>query len=240
MKRRIILDPRTEVSLLYDHMDKTFLVMLDRSMWFYPSYEALIANNSEALVSHEPKLKGQEKSFLPPLTFAFGYAQTIFLCTAIEICLLHHYTNSVYIYATYAHGNIDGLSKLNNWVANRRDFQGWHSWKKLDADQRLKLMKEMSFSSLSVANDFFADIYGNNPLRQALTEDRYKVFLNKFQNMQERRNGIIHRGGELKDGSNIEVTKSDIKAIFETAKSFRDNMLRFSEWCRYWWINNFS
>jgi hypothetical protein len=230
----------TEVSTVYDHMDKTFLVMLDRSMWFHPSYESLIANKMSALITYEPKLKGQEESFREPLTFAFGYAQKVFLCTAIEICLLHHYTNSAYFYFNYSKGDFDSLPTLKRWVESRRDSQGWDKWKELNAEQRLKMMKEMSFSSLSIANDFFGDIYGKSPFQQALTDNGYKVFLKHFQNIQEQRNGIVHRGGEFKDGSRIEVTKSDIKETYETAKSFRNHLLRFSAWCRDWWIGNIS
>ncbi len=230
----------TEVSAVYDHMDKTFLVMLDRSMWFHPSYESLIADNMQALTNYEPKLKGQEEAFREPLTFAFGYAQKVFLCTAVEICLLHHYTNSVYFFFNSIRADFDKLPTLRQWVQTRRDSQGWEKWKGLTADQRMKSMKEMSFSSLPVANDFFGDIYGKSPFQRALSENDYKEFLKQFQGIQELRNGIIHRGGELKDGSRIEATRSDIKQTYTTAKTFRNNLLRFSAWCRNHWIENVS
>ncbi|MFI5251042.1 MAG: hypothetical protein ACHQQQ_01310 [Bacteroidota bacterium] len=249
MKRRIIVkSPEnldriirvlTEVPVVYDHMDRTFLVMLDRSMFFQPSFEALKANKMSALTTQEPKLKGQEESLLEPLTFAFGYAQKVFLCTAVEVCLLHHYTNSAYFFVSYFKGDFDRLPTLKHWVQSRRDSRDWDNWKNFNSDKQLKTMKEISFSNLSVANEFFGDIYGKLPFQQALSDNDYKTFFKIFQSLQEQRNGIIHRGGELKDGLCIEVSSTDMSETYETAKYFRNHLLGFSAWCRDWWLKKF-
>src|ERR1700690_3913651 len=97
-------------------MKKTFLVMLDRSMWFSPSYESLIADDMKALVLHHPKLQNQQKRIKEPLTFAFSYAQKVFLCTAIEEQLLQHYINSLTLYNQFIKADFETFIVLKKWI----------------------------------------------------------------------------------------------------------------------------
>jgi|GEM_PF-2641829 len=66
---------RKSLTTLFAAMDQTCLVMIDRSMWFGKSFEALRDNNFQPLVQRHPYLRGSEKDFQQPLTYAFIYAQ---------------------------------------------------------------------------------------------------------------------------------------------------------------------
>lgn len=230
-------DDKKIIQNVYASMAKTLRVMIDRSMWFHPSYESLASNNFEALTNHERRLQGQEAIFCKPLIISFGYAQIIFLCTAVEIFFLHHYMNSIYFYTTINKGDVNNLHNLKRWITSGRKTPDWNKWIKLNSNKRQKDMKGMSFSNLSVANSYFEEIYGKACLQEAIGKKEYKVFLKQFENMQVKRNGIIHRGGELKDGTMINIVQSDMKEFFETSKIFQENLNKFSNWCQNWWIN---
>ncbi|MGB8991272.1 MAG: hypothetical protein WCD80_04380 [Desulfobaccales bacterium] len=218
-------------------MNKTLLVMLDRSMWFSPSYEALISDNMKSLVLRHPHLNGQQNKIREPLTFAFSYAQRVFLCTAIEQQLLQHYINSLALYNQFVNDNMRSFLVLKQWIEERRNLPSWDEWIQFTADKKLKSLKELSFSSLSKAQDFFREIYSEDCFKSALTDRGYKAFLSAYQNFQEVRNGILHRGGEYKNGKRIEATEVEIRETFNTAKKVRDQILSFSEWCLAWWLN---
>jgi hypothetical protein len=79
---------QTSVKHLFAQMEKTCLVMIDRSMWFAQSYDALAFADFAALVTRHPQLRGREEQFRTPVVCAFSYAQRVFLCSAMEACLL--------------------------------------------------------------------------------------------------------------------------------------------------------
>ncbi len=230
-------DNKKIIQEVYASMNKTLHIMIDRSMWFHPSYESLASNNFETLTNHERRLLGKEAIFCKPLTISFGYAQIIFLCTAVEIFFLQHYMNSIYFYTTINSGDINKLHNLKQWITSGRKTPDWNKWIKLNANKRGKDMKGMSFSNLSVANSYFEEIYGKACVKEVIGQKEYKKFLKQFENMQDKRNGIIHRGGELKDGTMINIVQSDMKEVFETSKIFQENLIKFSNWCQNWWIS---
>jgi len=229
-------DKKIYISKVYEHMNKTLQVMLDRSMWFSPSFEALIADDMKALVLHHPNLKNQQNKIKEPLTFAFSYAQKVFLCTAIEEQLLQHYINSLALFNQFIKNDLARFSVLKQWIAERRSLPSWNDWNQLNREKKLKFLKELSFSNLSKAQEFFREIYEEDCFQSALTEKGYKDFLSSYQQYQEARNGILHRGGELKNGARIEATEVEIKETFNTAKKVRDQVLVFSKWCLNWWL----
>lgn len=63
---------------LYEAMDHTCLVMIDRSMWFAKSFEALQATNFSLLMEQHSYLRGREDEFHEPVTYAFSYAQRVY------------------------------------------------------------------------------------------------------------------------------------------------------------------
>lgn len=71
---------------VYDGFNRTCVVMIDRSDWFGNSWEALADSNFQCLLRKHPELAGQEDRFATPFTFAFNYAQRVFLFSAIELC----------------------------------------------------------------------------------------------------------------------------------------------------------
>lgn len=217
-------------------MNKTLLVMLDRSMWFSPSYEVLIADDMNALIRQHPNLRNQQTKIIEPLTFAFSYAQKVFLCTAIEEQLLQPYINSLGLFNQFIKDDFSSFSVLKLWVEDRRNLPTWNEWTLSDGNKKLKHLKELSFSSLSTAQKFFREIYGEDCFKSALAEEGYKELLTTYQQYQESRNGILHRGGELKSGERIEASEKEIKETFNNAKKIRDQILIFSKWCLNWWL----
>ena len=229
--------PERQIEYVYEQMDKTLHIMMDRSIWFYPTYKTIKRNEFEALIKCEPRLKGKANSFSKPLQISFGYAQIIFLCTAVELTLLNHYHNSIYFFI-YNKGNINNLYKLKQWIESHKDVKEWQKWIEFNGDKKSKNLKEMSFSNLSVANDFLSEIYGNNFLKIAIGKENYKKFVLLLEKLQEKRNGIVHRGGEFKNGEQIYISESDMQINFETAQFFVNNLLKFSKWSQKWWLNN--
>lgn len=225
-----------KINIIYDHMDKIFLIMLDRSMCFSPAYEAIISNNMLQLTTQNPSLIGKEKELEQPLTIAFGYAQIIFLCMAIELCLLQHYVNSVGLFLGLKRGTYDALTSLRKWVESRKNVKTWERWLQLNPTQQMKILKEMSFSNLSTSQEFFSDIYGEDCFKCALSTEGYSSLQIAYQELQEKRNGILHRGGEFKDGRCIDVSAPDISLTYDFSKTVRDHVLRLSTWCREWWM----
>jgi len=223
--------------MVYNHMDKVFLVMLDRSMWFSPAFEAITADDMKALLARNPRLRDTQASAKDSLTFTFSYAQKVFLCTAIEEQLLQHYINSLGLLAQLSGNDLSSFRTLQQWIGERKGPPSWEEWLLLDRDKKLKMLKGLSLSNLATAQQFFREIYSEDCFVSALTEEGYKTLLGTYQNLQEERNGILHRGGELRDGRRIEASESEIRETFGLATRVRNQLLVFSKWCHGWWIN---
>jgi hypothetical protein len=219
----------------YDSMDQTCLVMIDRSMWFAKSFEALQATNFSLLVEQYSDLRGREDEFHEPVTYAFSYAQRVFLCSAMELCLLHHHQNSVAFLIQQMPQRIDRLTNLLKFLKRKHYAQTIDEWIALDWDVRFQHLRELSFSNLAAAARLFEDIYGNKCLLQAWGATTYADLDSKYQQYQLLRNGILHRGGELNSGAKITATEKDIEAAFNDSKLFRDAILALSRWCYRWW-----
>src|SRR5436190_2130265 len=118
----------TNLKTLYASMDQTCLVMIDRSMWFAKSFEALSVQNFEPLIAKNPNLRGREQEFLEPVTYAFSYAQRVFLCSAMELCLLHHHLNSVALLIQRIPQRTDSLTNLLKFLKPKYKIKTLDEW----------------------------------------------------------------------------------------------------------------
>ncbi|MEK6408929.1 MAG: hypothetical protein AABN34_18555 [Acidobacteriota bacterium] len=231
------------ISGVYDHINKTCLVIIDRSMWFAKSYEALADNNFQLLVRKHQRLAGQEDNFREPVIFAFNYAQRVFLCSAMELCLMHQHSNSVALLAQLLPERMAQLKHLQALLKRRYkkyQIKSWGEWAALDRSVQLEHLRELSFANLEAAATLFGDIYGSACFDLAWGEDEHRQLAEQYGDYQTLRNGILHRGGEFSSGARIEATETDISTTFEDTKRFQDAILRLSDWCRVWWIGQLA
>jgi hypothetical protein len=219
----------------YEAVDHACLVMIDRSMWFAKSFEALQATNFSLLMEQYSYLRGREDEFHEPVTYAFSYAQRVFLCSAMDLCLLHHHQNSVAFLIQEMPQRIHRLTNLLKFLKRKNYAQDIDEWIALDWATRFQHLRELSFSNLAAAARLFDDIYGNNCLPRAWGATAYAHLDSKYQQYQLLRNGILHRGGELNSGAKITATEEDIEVAFNDSKLFRDAILALSRWCYRWW-----
>lgn len=231
---------RAFVEDLYDHINKTCLVMVDRSMWFAKSYEALADNNFACLVRKHPQLAGKDDSFCVPVVYACSYAQRVFLCSAMELCLMHQHTNSVTLLFQLQPSRTTELCHLLELLKKKHKIKNWEQWTALDWDLRLQQLRELSFSSVGAAAKLFDDIYGTACFDVAWGKEPHQQLAGQYKDYQVLRNGILHRGGEFSSGDNIGATEADIARTFDDGKRFRDAILRLSDWCRRWWIGQLA
>lgn len=229
---------RTDLKTLYASMDETCLVMIDRSMWFAKFFEALNARNFEPLIAENPSLLGRKEDFLEPVTYAFSYAQRVFLCSAMELCLLHHHLNSVALLIQRLPKRIDSLTNLAKFLKRKYKIKTLDEWVAQDWEVRFQQLREMSFSNLSAAAGFFDDIYGSGCFDRVWGQDTHRQVDSQYQKYQLLRNGILHRGGELNTGTMITSNGADIETAFHDSKLFRDAILALSRWCYDWWLIN--
>lgn len=225
------------IDALYDHIDQTCLVMIDRSMWFAKSYEALAVDDFSPLVRRHPRLAGKHRDFREPVICAFTYAQRVFLCSAMELCLLNQYTNSVLLLSQLWPVKVRQLTHLLDLLKRKHKIKTWDAWDRLSVDVKLEKLRELSFSSLPGAAGLFGDIYGPDCFDLAWGKNKYERLQQQYRDYQTLRNGIVHRGGELSSGAKIEATEADIATAFEDAQRFRDALHQLSQWCRVWWLN---
>lgn len=216
-------------------MDQTCLVMIDRSMWFAKSFEALNVANFGSLVERHSYLRGREHEFREPLTYAFSYAQRVFLCSAMELCLLHHHQNSVALLIQRIPQRIGSLTNLLKFLKRKQYVNTIDEWIALDWDVRFQHLRELSFSSLAAASRLFDDIYGVGCFDNAWGAQTHAKLDSEYQQYQLLRNGILHRGGEFNTGVKITSTEQDIEIAFSDSKTFRDAILALSHWCYHWW-----
>src|SRR2546425_3569959 len=156
-------------------MDHTLHVMLDRSMWFAPIYEVISKDQFDPIVSHELRLRGHEREIEEPVRFACGYAQTVFLCAAVETFFVWHYGNAITFLLETNRGSLADLVVLRRWVESRRELRPWDSWQRLDATSRFRTLTTLPFSNLKKAEDYFAEIYGTDCFSHALSNSEYST-----------------------------------------------------------------
>jgi len=227
----------TSVRDIYAAMDKTCLVMIDRSMWFAKSFEALSDAGFRALVDRHPNLRGSQGDFREPVVCAFSYAQRVFLCSAMEVCLLHHHLNSVALLVQNAPKRIPSLVSLAKILKRKHGIKALKAWIDLDWETRIEHLMQLSFSNLDDASGLFDDIYGDGCFDRAWGTETHRRLASQYRDYQILRNGIVHRGGELSSGTRIDFSERDIQTTFDDAKGFRDAILSLSKWCRAWWLN---
>jgi hypothetical protein len=223
-RSRIVRD----LSKLFNHMKKTSDVMFDRSMWFAPIYKTLMADNFRALCQSYTELAEKENQVDEPVRYALGYSQTVFLGTAIELTLLHLYINSLSIFQRIFSGD---LSSLKHFPRNLLS---------ISPIQLFDELKKLSFSDISKTQNKFSDIYGENCFLIAWTPQVYASIAEEVRKLQDRRNGIVHRGGEYQDGRMIEVSKDEIQQTLTSARRLRVHFANLSDWCLSWWLEQIS
>jgi hypothetical protein len=226
---------KTSLENLYAAMDQTCLVMIDRSMWFAKSYEALKVENFRSLIEVNSHLRGREHEFREPVTYAFSYAQRVFLCSAMELCLLHHHQNSVAFLIQQMPQRTGSLTNLLKFLKRKNYASTIEDWIALDWSLRFQHMRELSFANLAAASRLFDDIYGAGCFDRAWGAETHAQLDSEFQRYQLLRNGILHRGGELNTGDKITASDDDIEIAFRDSKFFRDAILALSKWCYQWW-----
>jgi hypothetical protein len=237
--RRIgIIIVRTSLEKLYAAMDQTCLVMIDRSMWFAKSFEALSDADFRSLTERHPKLRRNEQNFREPVVYAFSYAQRVFLCSAMEMCLLYHHANSVALLVQRVPERIPSLTNLLKILKKKYGVKTLNEWVALDWEIRLRQLRELSFSNLQAASDLYDNIYGSCCFDSVWGAETHSKLASKYRKYQLLRNGILHRGGELSSGVNIEASELDIETTFEDSKNFRDTILTLSRWCYTWWLKH--
>ncbi len=231
---------RRRIARWYDHMDHTLHVMMDRSMWFAPMYETISIDHFAPLVARDPRLRGRERDLEEPVRFACGYAQTVFLCTAVEVFFIWHYGSSVAFFIDTGHGTLMELSTLRPWVESRKELKSWESWQHLTPAKRFRTLTALSFADLKVAESFFSDIYGSDCFTQALSKSESAKLATVYQELQSERNGIVHRGGEHKSGRRIEVPRSRLRDRYALGKWLGTRLLRMSGWFRTFWLGGYE
>jgi len=209
--------------------------MIDRSMWFAKSFEALKIDNFRCLVEQSSYLRGREDEFREPLTYAFSYAQRVFLCSAMELCLLHHHQNSIAFLIQQLPQRSSSLTNLLKFLKRKNYASTIDEWIALDWDLQFQHLRELSFSNLAAAGRLFDDIYGSNCFDRAWGAKTYAQLDSEYQKYQLLRNGILHRGGELNTGAKITANDDDIETAFRDSELFRDAILALSRWCYRWW-----
>lgn len=228
---------RISLENLYGSMNQTCLVMIDRSMWFAKAFEALGVADFSALVDRHPQLRGSQREFREPVVYAFSYAQRVFLCSAMELCLLHHHLNSVALLIQRAPERIPLLVNLLKILKKKHSIKSLKDWIDLDGEIRFQHLRELSFSNLEAASRLFDDIYGPGCFDNAWGTEMHSQLASKYREYQTLRNGIVHRGDEVNSGIKIEASESEMERTFEDSKAFRDAILSLSNWCCAWWIN---
>lgn len=218
-------------------MAKISAVMFDRSMWFAPVYQTMSRDGFYSLSQSRADLVGKEGSVEEPVRYALGYAQMVLLGTAVELTLLHHYVNSLAIYELLG-GDLRQLAALRRSIESGRRSMSIEAWLALEPEDRNQRLREMSFSDLPKSQSLFADIYGADCFRSAWTPAGFDDLARGLREMQVKRNGIVHRGGEFNDGTMIQVSAESLSHTLEAAGSVRLRLRLLSEWCRLWWIQD--
>lgn len=231
------------INATYDHINHICLIMVERSMWFAKSYEALAENDLECLIRKNQNLADKTVEVRLPLVFAFSYAQRVFLCSAMELCLMHQHSNSVFLLDNLWPSRLTRLEHLLEQMKKMRKedkIRSWSEWGLLDWDRRKELLRKLSFSSLRSAASLFDDIYGPDCFDLAWGKVGHERLASQYETYQTLRNGILHRGGELSSGTCIEATDADIATTLEDAERFREAIHQLSDWCRAWWIEQLA
>jgi hypothetical protein len=114
------------------------------------------------------------------------------------------------------------------------------AWLALGLEERDQRLREMSFSDLPRSQTLFADIYGPECFRAAWTPAGFDELARVLREIQTKRNGIVHRGGELNDGTTIQLHAQSLRHTLEATEHVRLHLTILSEWCRRWWIQDIA
>ncbi len=230
---------KTSVETLFAALDKTCDVLIDRSNLMSKSFAALSDHNFGPLVDRYPDLRGKEQVFREPVVYGFCYAQRVFLCSAIEACLVYCHANSVALFIQRTPDQISRLTNLLQFLKGRKWYgvKTLTEWIALDWDVRFTNVRELSFSNLETASRFFDDIYGAGCFDTVWGVDAHSALSSRYAEYQLLRNGILHRGGETNSGVKITADERDFESTFNDSLAFRDAIQALSRWCYDWWRN---
>lgn len=191
-------------------------VFIDRSIWFMKGLEALAADDLAAIRRFNPGLPpgaGEQE-----MRCAYTYASAVFCVSAFESFLLTSYHNHVAV-----------------WYAWKKTYPpNFDAWLKKRGGDPATGLKSLSFSSFTQADDWFSDIFGAACFKQALPdEEAYKKLKTAFEDLSDKRNGILHRGGEKKHGEFITITHEELSLARKALESFG---AKLSDWSLNWWL----
>lgn len=203
---------------LFAHQNRKLLhVFVDRSMWFMKGLEALSADDLAAIRRFNPRL--------PPgagdreMRCAYTYAAAVFCVSAFESFLLISYHNHVAVWHAWKNSY---PSKFDVWL------------KKRGGGDPVAGLKSLSFSSFSQAEDWFSDVFGPSCFQQAMGDAAaYAGLKSAFEELADKRNGILHRGGEKKKGEFISVSPEELALAYKALESFG---AKLSDWSLKWWL----
>ena len=219
---------------------RTSDLMFDRARWFLRIHEWSSSDGFQSLCSFHEELHKKHEDVQEPVLYALGYAHLVFLCTAAEITLLHCYLNSLDLYRVILDGEISGLKAFQGWLIRRRKPLTSSDWEKLPHDRQRSLLYTTSFSDLASAQGLYSDIYGSNCFVEAWPKDGYQAMRETLQELQECRNGIIHRGGEYKDATKIQLSATDFPEHRNRVNMLNGRLRGLLNWCSNWWVSQIT
>jgi|GEM_PF-2654052 len=157
----------------------------------------------------------------------------------MEMSLLYHHANSAALLIQQRPDRIPTLTNLLQILRRNKRYgaKTLDEWVSLDWDVRLQHLRELSFSNLRSASGLFDDIYGSGCFDNAWGSKTHAKLAAQYEEYQNMRNGILHRGGEISSGANIPANERDIEKTFKDSQLFRDAILALSRWCYEWWRN---
>jgi hypothetical protein len=223
-----------ELQTLFAHIQRVSAVMFDRAMWHAPVYKALAADRFKGLSLTEPELAGRQHELEEPVRYALAYAQIALVGTAIELSLLHLYTNSFVIFAE--RGDLCDLKELKARLNSNPRGPTFDQFSALNPEEQMKRLKKLSFSNIPEVEKLFSDIYGEDCLKTAWTPSVYREICEQASNLAVRRNGILHRGGETVDGVMISIAKDDLKSGFTEIWAMANRFNALSKYFLDHWI----
>jgi hypothetical protein len=207
-RQNIPMTPEIALRALFvENNLKTYLVLLDRAAWFWKGHQVLSMDKMVAIRRLHPKFPMMDAA--KPLNVAYSYANAVFLVSAIETFILLTYTNSVVLFYRWK-GAIPG--SLSRSLEKKKQFRSLGPIK--------EELRSLSIGNIAQAEQWFVEIYGDDFLGKSFGISDYKKFQIKFNDLISKRNSIVHRGGESKEGIFIELCFEELNAFRVEAEKF--------------------
>lgn len=225
---------------VFSHERRLSDVMFDRARWFLRLHDWSSSDGFQSLCSFHEELHEKNEKVQEPVLYALGYAHLVFLCTAAEITLLHCYLNSLELFRMILDGEISRLKAFQGWLSSMRQPITISDWEKLPPDRQKSLLYTIPFSDLANAHGLYTDIYGSNCFVEAWSQAGYQTIRKTLQELQEYRNGIIHRGGEFKNATMIKLSAADFPEHRDRLNMLNGRLGGLVNWCFAWWVSQIT